>query len=143
VFKRSTRLKELFLQEVTRAIAEVKDPGMSGFLTVTGLELSKDTKTARVYYSILGSAEDRKKTEKALERSAPFLRKTMLHRLRLKFVPKLVFVFDDTPSRANRIERLIDDLKGDSPARPAAELEEKMLDSIASRESKKRRKRGR
>ncbi|OIO09145.1 MAG: ribosome-binding factor A [Elusimicrobia bacterium CG1_02_63_36] len=141
---RGIRLRELFLQELTSALRDVKDPGLSGFLTITDLELAKDKKTARVYFSVLGTPEDLKKTERALERSSAFLRQTIRARLRLRTVPHFVFVFDDTPSRANRIERLIDDLnRGEHTPRPAPELEEKMLGSIASREGKKRRKRGR
>lgn len=141
---RGIRLQELFLQEITLAIRDIKDPGLSGFLTITGLELSKDKKSARVYFSVLGTPDDRGKTQRALERSAAFLRQTIRGRLRLRTVPHFSFVFDETPARANRIERLIDDLnRGEDSPRPSPELEEKMLGSIASRESKKRRKRGR
>lgn len=144
MLNRSTRLRELFQVEITRILAEVKDPGLSGFMTVTDLELSKDKKTARVFYSMLGTPEDRQHTKKALERCAPFIRKRLLSRLKVRTAPQLIFSYDETPARADRIERLMDELNSENAApRPSAELEQKMLDSIASKESKKSRKRGR
>ncbi len=144
MIERSTRLRELFLQEITRILAELKDPGLSGFITITDLELAKDRKTARVFYSMLGTEEDRKKTQKALERCAPYIRKKMRSRISIRTTPNLIFQFDETPERASRIERLMDDLNNeDAPVRPSTELQQSQLDAIASKESKRRRKRGR
>ncbi|PCI38841.1 MAG: ribosome-binding factor A [Elusimicrobia bacterium] len=144
MIERSTRLRELFLQEITRILSEVKDPGLSGFMTITDLELSKDRKTARVFYSMLGSAEDRQKTQKALDRCAPYIRKKMRGRLSIRTTPNLIFQFDDTTERASRIERLMDDLNNeDGTVRPSVELQQAQLDAIASKETKRRRKRGR
>ncbi|MFH1724712.1 MAG: 30S ribosome-binding factor RbfA [Elusimicrobiota bacterium] len=107
MFKRSERLRELFLQEISLGLREVKDPGLSGFITVTGLTLSGDMRSASVFYSLLGSSLDRAKTQRALDRSVGFLRQRLFGRLRVKYVPKLVFVFDETPGNAHRIETLL------------------------------------
>ncbi|HAH08353.1 MAG TPA: 30S ribosome-binding factor RbfA [Elusimicrobia bacterium] len=107
MFSRSDRLKELFLHEISGLVSQLKDPGLSGFLTITGVELSTDSKIARVYYSVLGSALDKELTARALERSAKHLRSELIHRVAMKFVPKLVFVFDDTPEKAYRVESLL------------------------------------
>ena len=55
MFSRNDRLRELFRTEIVKALREVKDPGLSGFLTITDVEISADRKTAKVFYSILGS----------------------------------------------------------------------------------------
>lgn len=107
MFARSERLRELFRTEISRALTGVKDPGLSGFLTVTDLTLSPDMKTASVYYSVLGSAHQRKTTAEALERASPYLRQVLRKRLALKMLPHFVFIYDETPRKASRIDQLL------------------------------------
>lgn len=106
-FTRSDRLKELFREELVLALRGVKDPGLSGLLTVTDLTLSPDKKTAMVFYSIIGSERQRQTSAEALERASPYLRQVLKKRLSLKLIPHLVFTYDDTPARAARIEKLL------------------------------------
>lgn len=105
MFSRDERLRELFQQEIILALRGVKDPGLSGLLTVTDLALSADRKTARVYFSVLGSERDRQGTTEALERAAPYLRQVLRKRLSLKTIPVIVFSYDDTPRRAAAVEK--------------------------------------
>ncbi len=111
MFSRSERLRELFRVELSKALRGVKDPGLLGFMTVTDLELSPDMKTATVYYSILGSLEQRASTAKALERASPYLRQVLRKRLTLKMIPQLAFVYDETPQKASRIDKLLLDIE--------------------------------
>lgn len=106
MYSRSERLKELFREEIAAALRGVKDPGLAGLLTITDVELSNDGKTLMVYWSVIGSAHERQSTADALERAAPYLRQVMRKRLHLKLIPKVAFVFDDTPARAARIDKL-------------------------------------
>ena len=143
MFKRSDRLRELFLKEVTRAVSTLKDPGLAGFLTITDLTLSGDMKTAHVYFSVLGSAEDRSSTAEALTRSTGYLRQLLLQKLTLKYVPKLVFEYDQTPERAHRIENLLNRIHAEGelkPPAPAGAPED--LSALASRKRRKRSRRG-
>jgi len=145
---RSTRLRELFFQEVSRAVRTVKDPGITGFVTVTDLKLAGDRKTARVFFSVLGTAKDRQRTQRALERAEGYMRREMYGRLRVRVVPKLTFIFDDTPETAHRVETLLTRLSSeeggaaDPGPGPKGSLPSK-LDSVASRSSKRGKKRRR
>ena len=107
MFARRERLKVLFREELALALRGVKDPGLSGLLTVTDLVLSPDMKTATVFYSIIGSGLQRQTSAEALERASPFLRQVLKKRLSLKMIPQLVFTYDDTPARAARVEKLL------------------------------------
>ena len=111
MFERNDRLKELFKAELMTALRSVKDPGITGFMTVTDLEISPDRKIVMVFYSIMGSAEQRQSTAKALERSSLFIRKLMRKRLALKVIPQFVFSFDETPLKASRIDKLLDQIR--------------------------------
>ncbi|MBI3552720.1 MAG: 30S ribosome-binding factor RbfA [Elusimicrobia bacterium] len=107
MFARSERLKELFRVEITKTLTSVKDPGLSGFLTVTDVDLSADGKTVNVFYSLLGSGAQRESTQKALERASPYIRQVLRKRLTLKMIPAIVFHYDDTPQRASRVDKLL------------------------------------
>ncbi|MFA6028832.1 MAG: 30S ribosome-binding factor RbfA [Elusimicrobiota bacterium] len=121
MYARSERLKELFQQEVSKILAELKDPGISGLVTVTGVELSADMKNGKVFYSVLGVEKDRESTAKALERAADFVRGLLLKKLSLRRVPHLVFVFDGTAEKADRIEHLLAKIQSDEGAAPPPE----------------------
>ncbi|HEX4049095.1 MAG TPA: 30S ribosome-binding factor RbfA [Elusimicrobiota bacterium] len=107
MYDRAERLKELFKEQVTELLRQVKDPGLTGFLTVTGLDLSADRKTATVFYSVLGSDAERASAGKALERAAPYLRELLKKKVAIRTIPNLKFEYDDTPKKASRIDALL------------------------------------
>jgi len=143
-YKRSVRLRELYIQEISKALPSLKDPGLkSGFLTITDLELSKDMKTARVYYSLLGSARDREMAQKALERSVHFIRSQVLAKLRMKIIPRLIFSYDDTAAEAQKIETVLNKIKAEESGEQGPEENQasEQLDSLATRRPPRRRRR--
>ena len=97
---------------------EVHDPGI-GFTTITRVAVTPDLQLARVYYTTLGDAAARQNTSRALRRAAPFLRRQIGQRLRLRRVPVLEFVFDQSIEGQDRIERLIQQIhEADGRAEP-------------------------
>jgi ribosome-binding factor A len=97
---------------------EVHDPGI-GFLTITRVHVTPDLQLARVHYTVLGRAGDEAKTRaataKALERATPFLRRQVGSRLRLRRVPELAFVYDDSIEGQDRIEQILHDIHAANP----------------------------
>jgi ribosome-binding factor A len=89
---------------------EVHDPGL-GFVTLTRVKVSPDLQQARVYYTALGDEKARRQSTRALERAAPFLRRQIGLRLRLKRTPELVFHYDDSIAGQDRIEQLLNDIR--------------------------------
>lgn len=110
-YDRGERVAELLQQQVSMLLREVKDPGVAGLVTVTGLKLSKDRKNAIVFYSVLGSEEQKASTAKALARVAPYLRHQLRDVVQLRSIPQLEFRFDPTPERAQRIEEILSGLE--------------------------------
>jgi ribosome-binding factor A len=95
---------------------DVHDPGI-GFVTVTRVTVSPDLQHARISYTALGDEKNRRNTSRALERAAPFLRRQIGSRLRLKRVPDLTFVYDDSIAGQDRIEQLLKEIRtADHPA---------------------------
>src|SRR5690606_24286388 len=103
---RPDRVADQLRQELAELIArEVHDPGV-GFLTITYVKVTPDLQQARVYYTTIGDEKARKETDRALNRTIPFLRRRLGRRLHLKHVPTLDFFYDDSIERQDRIERI-------------------------------------
>lgn len=108
--ERTVRLDELLLQEISRIIArDIHDPRI-GFVTVTKVDVTPDLRHARVWVSIIGQAEERTMAYRALGRAMPFVRH-QLGALRVKRVPELHLLLDDSVERGTRVMQILDDLK--------------------------------
>jgi len=105
---RIERLAAELQHEIARILQqELKDPRV-GFVTITRVELSKDGSHAKVFYSCLGAAEERMRSQEALERSVRFLRSLIKKRFRLKIIPALHFHFDESIAGAIAVSAAID-----------------------------------
>lgn len=123
---RPDRVADQIRSELGQLLArEVHDPGI-GFVTITRVQVSADIQQARVFYTTLGGAspttspgaegaprndQARRNTERALSRALPFLRRQLGSRLRLKRVPELKFMYDESIAGQDRIERLLDEIQ--------------------------------
>ncbi len=104
--------------EITEMLSrEIKDPGI-GFVTVTDVKVSADLQHARVYYTTLGDEKGRRDSARALDRAAPFIRRQLAHRLRLRRTPELQFFFDDSIERHDRLERILQEIQEERESRP-------------------------
>ena len=92
---------------------DLKDPRV-GFVTVTAVKTSPDLRHARVYVSVLGDEPTRAATLEGLRSAHGFLQGVIASELTLKRTPSLVFEYDETVERADRISRLIDEQVGDA-----------------------------
>jgi ribosome-binding factor A len=117
--QRPARVGEEIRHELATMLArDVQDPGI-GFVTLTRVTVSPDLQLARVYYTQMGDERQRKDTKRALERATPFLRRGIGARLRLRRVPELMFHFDESIEKHDRIEKILIDLKEERAAREA------------------------
>jgi ribosome-binding factor A len=89
---------------------EVHDPGI-GFVTITRVQVSADLQQARVFYTVLGDEKARRASDRALGRAAPFLRRQLGSRLRLKRAPEIEFLYDESIAGQDRIEQLLNEIR--------------------------------
>jgi len=112
---RPERVADQIRGELASLLArEVHDPGI-GFVTLTRVQISPDLSTARVWYTVLGDDQTRAKSMKALDRAAPFLRRQIGARLRLRRTPELRFIYDDSIAGQDRIEQILSELNANAP----------------------------
>jgi ribosome-binding factor A len=106
--RRPERVAEAIREEVAMFLAEgVKDPRIAGLVTVTGADVSRDLRVARVFVSVLGSDEERAATMDVLAGLASHLRGRIGRALQLRLAPELSFKLDESVARAARIEELL------------------------------------
>jgi ribosome-binding factor A len=120
---RPDRVADQIRSELAMLLArEVHDPGI-GFVTLTRVQVSPDLQTARVLYTALGDDKTRATSARALDRAAPFLRRQIGSRLRLKRTPELRFVYDDSIAGQDRIEQILSELHVSDAARDDTDAE--------------------
>jgi len=95
----------------------VKDPRVTGLVTVTGVDVTRDLRHARVHVSILGTDVEKKSTMEGLQSVAGHLRAKLGRTLRLRVTPELDFRYDDSIAHAARIDSLLEQIRADEPAR--------------------------
>ncbi len=113
-FKRSDRLGEVIKEEISLILLDgIKDPRI-GFVTITRVRMSDDLKNARVYFTVFGGEGERKNCQEGLDWAKGYIKRILGSKLRIKYIPSLIFVFDDSLDYGNRIESLINDIKSEN-----------------------------
>ena len=114
---RVERIQKQVQEEVSQMLAtEVRDPGV-GLVTVTRAKVTGDLSLARVYWTMIGDLNERKKTVQALERATGFVRHLLAERLSLRRVPEVKFIFDESVGAQDRIEQIIQEIHAEEAAR--------------------------
>ena len=110
--RRPDRVAEAIREEVAGFLADgAKDPRVTGLVTVTGVDLTRDLRHAKVFVSVLGSDAERKETFEGLASIASHLKVRVGRALRLRVAPDIEFKADDSVARAARIESLLAQIK--------------------------------
>jgi ribosome-binding factor A len=104
-FKRSERVSDQMKEEIADILMrKIKDPRI-GFVTVVDVEIAEDLKNAKVFISVYGGNKD--ESLKGLKSATPFIRSELGRRMRMKFIPELLFRYDSTIERGAHIMELL------------------------------------
>ena len=107
---RMDRVNEEFKRVISTIIdQELKNPNITGLISVTKVKTSPDLKSARIYISILGS-KSKKNTLKGLKDASGFIRTELANKVNLRYTPELIFELDETLEYGARIDSIIKDL---------------------------------
>ncbi len=105
-YPRTARVNEVMRETLADEIERLSDPRL-GFVTVTGVEVTRDLRLADVYYSVLGTDDERLASSNALRSASPHLRAAVGREVRLKYNPELRFREDPAIAQGQRIEEVI------------------------------------
>ena len=121
-FPRSRRIAEQIQRELADIVRlELKDPRVSGLVTITEVEVSHDQSHAKIFFTLLGDARKVEETTQGLKRAAGFLRTQLAQRMKLRTIPQLDFRYDASVERGVRLTRLIDEAVGTAHKVPEGE----------------------
>jgi len=108
-FKRAERVSDQMKHEIADILMrKIKDPRI-GFVTVTDVEVADDLRNAKVFVSVYGG--DKEETLKGLKSATAFIRLELGRRMRMRFIPELLFRFDATVERGAHIMELLHELE--------------------------------
>lgn len=110
-FQRSDRVGDL-LREILAELLhrEIRDPRLQT-VNMTAVKVTHDLRHAKVFFSVLGDGVGKREALAGLKSASGFIRSKVAKQLKLRFVPSIEFVYDETEEQAQRIESLLRDAK--------------------------------
>ena len=107
---RFNRVDEELKREISNIISfDLKNPKVTGMISVTKAKVTPDLKYAKVYVSILNS-KNVKETMANLKKSSGFIRTELAKRINLRITPELVFELDDSLEYGARIDSILKEI---------------------------------
>lgn len=107
---RFNRIDEELKKEISNIISfKLKNPNITGMISVTKVKVTTDLKFAKVYVSILNS-KNLKDTLAGLKKSSGFIRTEVAKRINLRTTPEIIFVLDDSIEYGAKIDSILKDI---------------------------------
>lgn len=103
---RINRINDEIRRELADQLRNLKDPRVSGMVSITRVDTTNDLRYARVYVSALNKDQE-KDVLKGLKSAAGFLRRELGHALQLRYTPELQFIGDDSIQHGAHILELL------------------------------------
>lgn len=108
-FSRKQRMSAQVLRTLSELLRfDVKDPSLNG-VSLTSVEMTRDVSVAKIYFSVLNPDDDPNSALEGLQRASGFLRSKLGSALKIRHVPELRFLHDDSVAHGIEISKLIDD----------------------------------
>ena len=107
---RMGRIDEEYRKELSQIISyDLKNPNVTGMISVTKVKVTTDLKYAKVYVSILNS-KNIKETMDGLKKSSGFIRSELAKRINLRNTPELIFEIDDSIEYGAKIDSILKEI---------------------------------
>lgn len=92
---------------------KINDPRLE-MITITSVKMSRDLKTARIYFSISGGEQNIKDATHGFESAKGYIKRTLAGKLGLRYMPDIKFFYDETFDYGSRIDSLLKMLNTDN-----------------------------
>ena len=115
--RRIDRVNELLRVEISQLLSrQVKDPRLTGVISITQVKTSQDLRSAQVSLSVMGDSAAKEEALEGIRSAAAYIRKELRGRLAMRYVPFLSFSMDTTIEDADQVLQLMDRLQQEEPA---------------------------
>ena len=114
---RLEKVNQLIRQELSQMLQrEIKDPRLSGYISINSVMTTPDLRHARVLVSCVCEEGKKKEMLEALTHSAGFFRSNLAKKLNMRTTPELHFLWDDSIEKGSHLIELIDRVTAPKPA---------------------------
>ena len=102
------RIEELIKIKISMLLVKgLKDPRLDNFITILGVRLASDGRSARVIYSVIGTDEQKKEVMAGLQSARGYIQMRLAKEMKIKYIPHLIFELDDkTEESVNLVEKI-------------------------------------
>ncbi len=107
-FSRTDRVGPQIQRELAQLVRDELDDPRLGLITIQAVRVVRDFSHAKVYFTFIGGTLETKEVTKVLKETAPFFRHELGHRLNIRTLPQLHFVYDDSIEKGAHLSALID-----------------------------------
>ncbi len=109
--KRVLRVAETIRRELSLILDQRMEDPRVVMATVTRVEMSHDLKYAKVFVSLLGDEDEQRASLELIRKAVKFIRGELAYRLRLRSVPELRFILDDSAENYIRISKVLESIR--------------------------------
>ena len=110
-FHRTDRLAAQIKRELSEILLKFEESPATGIISITEVELSKNLRLGKVFFSVLGDESAKNMAEIFFETHGKELRRRLGSRIRVRFLPELNFNYDNSIERGMRINELLEKIK--------------------------------
>lgn len=122
--QRSDRVADVLLKNIARVLREEVQNPKIGFVTILRVEVTDDLRMARIYYSVLGTEDEKKTTDIELKNSAKFIKRVVNEDIDLRYAVDLRFIRETSIDESIRLQKIFDKINKERQQKPAAETDE-------------------
>ena len=122
--RRTDRVNEQLREEISTLLTrQIKDPRLSGLISITRVVTSGDLRSARVFISVMGRQETKKAALDGIQSAASFLRRELRDRINMRHTPFLTYELDESMEEADQVLRRLDQIRIDGPVPESPNVE--------------------
>ena len=110
-YKRTDRIGKQIREILGQIALKNIDLSHLGFITFTGVNVSPDLRSAKIFYSVLNPKYSKDELQAAMNDLQKAFRKYIGPELKIKNIPKLKFYFDESQEYSEKVDKLLKDMK--------------------------------
>ncbi len=110
-FAKTDKIADLLQHAISNAIFFELEEEKLKWVAITDVRVNKDITIAEVFYSVIEQKTDREEIKILLEKNLYKIKRYLSSNLRLRQIPEIKFIYDDTEEKASKIEKILDEIK--------------------------------
>ena len=131
--RRIDRINDLLRDEISQLLSrQIKDPRLTGIISITSVNTSNDLRNAEVVLSVMGDQDTKRIALDGIQSAASFLRRELRDRISLRYTPFLKFTLDDTLEKAAHVLEIMDNIRDEQAQHPPVDGGDQSNDHSAS-----------